>query len=149
MHIILKIIYEPQFVKLEDGIDGHRTLGDKLGLAGKRDMGQEEDFRTGTLRISNEDLIHIIIDFLSYLKLKVPLPCHPRISDTSSWIAICGLRVGGRGGGSRVVDRSGNGGSFVALVSDNGGGPRPRRQLMMDPNWRQWTMTVDYSGIRF
>ncbi|TMS05544.1 hypothetical protein E3U43_004794, partial [Larimichthys crocea] len=28
------------------GIDGHRTLGDKSGLAGKRDMGQEEDFRT-------------------------------------------------------------------------------------------------------
>uniref|UniRef100_A0A3Q1EPQ4 Galanin/GMAP prepropeptide n=1 Tax=Acanthochromis polyacanthus TaxID=80966 RepID=A0A3Q1EPQ4_9TELE len=28
------------------GIDGHRTLGDKPGLAGKRDMGQEEDFRT-------------------------------------------------------------------------------------------------------
>lgn len=30
-----------------DGIDGHRTLGDKTGLAGKRDMAQEEDFRTG------------------------------------------------------------------------------------------------------
>lgn len=30
-----------------DGIDGHRTLGDKSGLAGKRDMAQEEDFRTG------------------------------------------------------------------------------------------------------
>lgn len=30
-----------------DGIDGHRTLGDKPGLAGKRDMGQEDDFRTG------------------------------------------------------------------------------------------------------
>uniref|UniRef100_A0A3Q3J3P6 Galanin domain-containing protein n=1 Tax=Monopterus albus TaxID=43700 RepID=A0A3Q3J3P6_MONAL len=29
------------------GIDGHRTLGDKPGLAGKRDMGQEEEFRTG------------------------------------------------------------------------------------------------------
>lgn len=28
-----------------DGIDGHRTLGDKPGLAGKRDM--EEDYRTG------------------------------------------------------------------------------------------------------
>ncbi|MEQ2284094.1 hypothetical protein AMECASPLE_018031, partial [Ameca splendens] len=28
------------------GIDGHRTLGDKVGLAGKRDMGQEEDIRT-------------------------------------------------------------------------------------------------------
>ncbi|KAM8893190.1 galanin peptides-like [Spinachia spinachia] len=53
-----------------DGIDGHRTLGDKSGLAGKRDMGQEEDFRTGSLRIADGDIIHTIIDFLSYLKLK-------------------------------------------------------------------------------
>lgn len=30
-----------------DGIDGHRTLGDKPGLAGKRDIAQEDDFRTG------------------------------------------------------------------------------------------------------
>ncbi|XP_047452602.1 galanin peptides isoform X2 [Mugil cephalus] len=50
------------------GIDGHRTLGDKPGLAGKRDM--EEDFRTGALRIADEDIIHTVIDFLSYLKLK-------------------------------------------------------------------------------
>nr|BAK09592.1 galanin [Leucopsarion petersii] len=50
------------------GIDGHRTLGDKTGLAGKRDM--EEDFRTGAMRIADEDIIHTIIDFLSYLKLK-------------------------------------------------------------------------------
>ncbi|KAG8012273.1 Tesmin, partial [Nibea albiflora] len=52
------------------GIDGHRTLGDKSGLAGKRDMGQEEDFRTGVLRIADGDIIHTVIDFLSYLKLK-------------------------------------------------------------------------------
>ncbi|KAK2841779.1 hypothetical protein Q5P01_011979 [Channa striata] len=52
------------------GIDGHRTLGDKPGLAGKRDMGQEEDFRTGALRIADEDIIHTVIDFLSYLRLK-------------------------------------------------------------------------------
>ncbi|KAK5618661.1 hypothetical protein CRENBAI_014319 [Crenichthys baileyi] len=52
------------------GIDGHRTLGDKAGLAGKRDMGQEEDIRTGPLQIRDEDIIHTVIDFLSYLKLK-------------------------------------------------------------------------------
>ncbi|KAM9855095.1 galanin peptides [Aulostomus maculatus] len=54
------------------GIDGHRTLGDKTGLAGKRDMGREDDFRTGlrTQRIADEDIIHTVIDFLSYLKLK-------------------------------------------------------------------------------
>ncbi|XP_047245666.1 galanin peptides isoform X2 [Girardinichthys multiradiatus] len=52
------------------GIDGHRTLGDKVGLAGKRDMGQEEDIRAGPLQIQDEDIIHTVIDFLSYLKLK-------------------------------------------------------------------------------
>nr|XP_020515551.1 galanin peptides-like isoform X1 [Labrus bergylta] len=52
------------------GIDGHRTLGDKPGLAGKRDMGQEEDFRTGAMRIADGDIIHTVVDFLSYLKLK-------------------------------------------------------------------------------
>ncbi|CAB1451099.1 unnamed protein product [Pleuronectes platessa] len=53
-------------------------------------------------------------------------------------------------GGFYIVraDRSGNGGSCVPLASDGGGGPRPRRRLMMDPNKRQWTMNVDYSGIR-
>lgn len=30
-----------------DGIDGQRILGDKAGLAGKRDLVQEDDFRTG------------------------------------------------------------------------------------------------------
>lgn len=30
-----------------DGIDGHRTLGDQAGLAGKRDIAQDDDFRTG------------------------------------------------------------------------------------------------------
>ncbi|XP_056455641.1 galanin peptides isoform X4 [Gadus macrocephalus] len=52
------------------GIDGHRSLGDKSGLAGKREMPQDEEFRTGALRIPDEDIVHTIIDFLSYLKLK-------------------------------------------------------------------------------
>uniref|UniRef100_A0A3Q3FD76 Galanin peptides n=1 Tax=Labrus bergylta TaxID=56723 RepID=A0A3Q3FD76_9LABR len=55
---------------MTNGIDGHRTLGDKPGLAGKRDMGQEEDFRTGAMRIADGDIIHTVVDFLSYLKLK-------------------------------------------------------------------------------
>ncbi|XP_075905323.1 galanin peptides isoform X1 [Nelusetta ayraudi] len=52
------------------GIDGQRTLGDKAGLAGKRDLVQEDDFRTDSLRIADDDIIHTVIDFLSYLKLK-------------------------------------------------------------------------------
>ncbi|XP_014004298.1 galanin peptides isoform X2 [Salmo salar] len=52
------------------GIDGHRTLSDKHGLAGKRDMPLDDDFKTGALRIADEDVIHTVIDFLSYLKLK-------------------------------------------------------------------------------
>ena len=33
-----------------------------------------------------------------------------------------------------LADRGNKGGSFIVLASDNGGGPRPRWQLMMDPN---------------
>ncbi|XP_051976049.1 galanin peptides isoform X2 [Xyrauchen texanus] len=51
-------------------IDNHRSLNDKHGLAGKREMPIEDDFKTGALRISDEDVVHTIIDFLSYLKLK-------------------------------------------------------------------------------
>ncbi|XP_016122957.1 galanin peptides isoform X2 [Sinocyclocheilus grahami] len=51
-------------------IDSHRSLSDKHGLAGKREMPIEEDFKTAALRIADEDIIHTIIDFLSYLKLK-------------------------------------------------------------------------------
>uniref|UniRef100_A0A665WBY9 Galanin peptides n=1 Tax=Echeneis naucrates TaxID=173247 RepID=A0A665WBY9_ECHNA len=52
------------------GIDGHRTLADKPGLAGKRDLGLEDDFRSGAKRVVDEDIIHTVIDFVSYLKLK-------------------------------------------------------------------------------
>ncbi|XP_054655858.1 galanin peptides [Dunckerocampus dactyliophorus] len=52
------------------GIHGHRVLGDKPGFAGKRDMDQEEDFRTGTQRKEDEDIVDTVIDFLSYLKFK-------------------------------------------------------------------------------
>uniref|UniRef100_A0A8C1AFJ1 Galanin peptides n=3 Tax=Cyprinus carpio TaxID=7962 RepID=A0A8C1AFJ1_CYPCA len=51
-------------------IDSHRSLSDKHGLSGKREMPIDEDFKTAALRISDEDVIHTIIDFLSYLKLK-------------------------------------------------------------------------------
>ncbi|XP_052453078.1 galanin peptides isoform X2 [Carassius gibelio] len=51
-------------------IDSHRSLGDKHGVAGKREMPIDEDFKTAALRIADEDIVHTIIDFLSYLKLK-------------------------------------------------------------------------------
>ncbi|KAG1933903.1 galanin peptides preproprotein [Pimephales promelas] len=51
-------------------IDSHRSLSDKHGLAGKREMPIEDDFKTGALRISDEEVVHTIIDFLSYLRLK-------------------------------------------------------------------------------
>ncbi|XP_076878445.1 galanin peptides isoform X4 [Brachyhypopomus gauderio] len=50
-------------------IDSHRTLNEKHGLAGKRDTSLEDTFRSA-LRITDEDVVHTIIDFLSYLKLK-------------------------------------------------------------------------------
>ncbi|XP_027016735.1 galanin peptides isoform X4 [Tachysurus fulvidraco] len=52
------------------GIDSHRTLSDKHGLAGKRDALLEDDIKSGALRIADEDIVHTIVDFLSYLKLK-------------------------------------------------------------------------------
>ncbi|XP_018620949.1 galanin peptides [Scleropages formosus] len=54
----------------EYAIDSHRTLSDKQGFGGKRDLPMEEDFKSGPLRIADENVIHTIIDFLSYLKLK-------------------------------------------------------------------------------
>ncbi|KAK1804649.1 hypothetical protein P4O66_020640 [Electrophorus voltai] len=53
-----------------NAIESHRTLSEKHGLAGKRDTPLEDDFRPGALRIADEDVVHTIIDFLSYLKLK-------------------------------------------------------------------------------
>ncbi|XP_047658499.1 galanin peptides isoform X3 [Tachysurus fulvidraco] len=57
------------------GIDSHRTLSDKHGLAGKRDALLEDDIKSGALRIADEDIVHTIVDFLSYLKLKECTVC--------------------------------------------------------------------------
>ncbi|KAI5105599.1 galanin peptides isoform X1 [Silurus meridionalis] len=45
-------------------------LSDKHGLAGKRDMPTEDDIKSDALRIADEDIVHTIVDFLSFLKLK-------------------------------------------------------------------------------
>ncbi|KAI4889843.1 hypothetical protein NFI96_010475 [Prochilodus magdalenae] len=66
----------------EYAIDSHRTLSDKHGLAGKRDM--EDDFKSGPLRITDEDVVHTVIDFLSYLKLKGPPQSRWTVRDDSS-----------------------------------------------------------------
>ncbi|XP_077374165.1 galanin peptides isoform X2 [Festucalex cinctus] len=52
------------------GIDGHKILGDKAGLAGKRDMDWEENFQAGGQKKAEEDIVHTVIDFLTYLKFK-------------------------------------------------------------------------------
>ncbi|KAJ8396652.1 hypothetical protein AAFF_G00014900 [Aldrovandia affinis] len=54
----------------EYAIDSHRALNEKHILAGKRDVPLEDDFKSSALRIADENVIHTIIDFLSYLKLK-------------------------------------------------------------------------------
>ena len=45
-------------------------------------------------------------------------------------------------GGLHTRDRDRNSGSCIMLASDNGGGPRSRWQLMVDPDDRSgpWTM---------
>ncbi|XP_077423711.1 galanin peptides isoform X1 [Vanacampus margaritifer] len=52
------------------GIDGHKILGDKTGLAGKRDMDWDENFPAGGQKKAEEDIVHTVIDFLAYLKFK-------------------------------------------------------------------------------
>ena len=58
-----------------DGIDGHRTLGDKAGLSGKRDM--EEDYRTG-----------VCVSVCVFLSLSVCryvcVPC-----ETEAFLSLC------------------------------------------------------------
>ena len=49
-------------------------------------------------------------------------------------------------GGSRIRDRDRNGESCIVLASDNGGGPRLRWQLMMDPDGGSG-QGLDYRGI--
>ncbi|XP_062856368.1 galanin peptides isoform X2 [Trichomycterus rosablanca] len=51
-------------------IDSHRMFSDKHGLAGKRDAAVEDELKSGSLRISDEDIVHNIVGFLSYLKLR-------------------------------------------------------------------------------
>nr|XP_061812286.1 galanin peptides [Nerophis lumbriciformis] len=69
------------------GMDGHGTLGDKPGLAGKRDIDWEENVRTGVQRRTEEDIVHTVIDFLSYLKYKEMGPWQSLTSVTSDEMA--------------------------------------------------------------
>ncbi|XP_066558997.1 galanin peptides isoform X1 [Amia ocellicauda] len=51
-------------------VDNHRSLNDKHGLAGKRNLQMEDDIKTDTLRLADENIIRTVIDFLSYLRLR-------------------------------------------------------------------------------
>ncbi|XP_048829293.1 galanin peptides-like [Brienomyrus brachyistius] len=72
----------------EYAIDSHRGLSDKHGLAGKRDLLTEDDFKSGPLRIANENEIHTVIDFLSYLRLKGTITAPSSL--LSSYFSACG-----------------------------------------------------------
>ncbi|CAB1444154.1 unnamed protein product [Pleuronectes platessa] len=89
--------------------------------------------------------------FSFLLFIPITLKSGPAVA--APWITICGSRIRGRNGGSSVVDSIWCGLIVVVMA-----GPVSRwhhimvvdhdrgRRLMMDPNKRQWTMTVDYSG---
>ncbi|XP_033909184.1 galanin peptides isoform X2 [Acipenser ruthenus] len=51
-------------------VDNHRSLSDKHGLPGKRELQIDDDIKSGTLRIPDENVIRTVVDFLSYLRLK-------------------------------------------------------------------------------
>ncbi|KAJ7344297.1 hypothetical protein JRQ81_000247 [Phrynocephalus forsythii] len=49
-----------------------RVFNDKHGLAGKRDLQPEESIKAGPFgrALTDENIMHTIIDFLTYLRLK-------------------------------------------------------------------------------
>ncbi|KAK1161644.1 galanin peptides-like isoform X1 [Acipenser oxyrinchus oxyrinchus] len=51
-------------------VDNHRSLSDKHGLPGKRELQIDDDIKSGTLRIPEENVIRTVVDFLTYLRLK-------------------------------------------------------------------------------
>ncbi|XP_041073825.1 galanin peptides-like [Polyodon spathula] len=51
-------------------VDNHRSLSDKHGLPGKRELQIDNDIKSDTLRIADENIIRTVMDFLSYLRLK-------------------------------------------------------------------------------
>lgn len=68
-----------------DGLHGHTTLGDKPGLAGKRDIGQEEDFRTG-LYVSQRNRT-IFLPLKEDILFRVLLNNNQKVFyDVSSWL---------------------------------------------------------------
>ncbi|CAH2293838.1 galanin peptides isoform X1 [Pelobates cultripes] len=55
-----------------DAIDNHRSLSDKHGSAGKRDLLSEDDIKTGNIlrALADDNVVRTLIEFLTYLHLK-------------------------------------------------------------------------------
>ncbi|XP_066439820.1 galanin peptides [Eleutherodactylus coqui] len=53
-------------------VDNHRSFNDKHGLAGKRELQPEEDVKSGNFfrPLSDDNILHTLIEFLTYLHLK-------------------------------------------------------------------------------
>ncbi|NXF89754.1 GALA protein, partial [Eubucco bourcierii] len=53
-------------------VDNHRSLNEKHGLAGKRELQPEEDLRAGVLgrALPDENVLRALVEFLTYLHLK-------------------------------------------------------------------------------
>ncbi|NXR12344.1 GALA protein, partial [Semnornis frantzii] len=60
------------FAVSPDAVDNHRSLNEKHGLAGKRELQPEEDLRSGALgkALPDENVLHTLMEFLTYLHLK-------------------------------------------------------------------------------
>uniref|UniRef100_A0A8D2H5U1 Galanin peptides n=1 Tax=Urocitellus parryii TaxID=9999 RepID=A0A8D2H5U1_UROPR len=55
-----------------DAIDTHRSLSDKHGLAGKRELQPEEEAKPGSLdrSLPESNIVRTLIEFLTFLHLK-------------------------------------------------------------------------------
>ncbi|XP_072495477.1 galanin peptides isoform X2 [Notamacropus eugenii] len=62
----------PSLLDSIDAVDNHRSLNDKHGLAGKRDLQVEDGMKPGNFArpMSDDHIVRTVLEFLTYLHLK-------------------------------------------------------------------------------
>uniref|UniRef100_A0A8C3RUE7 Galanin peptides n=1 Tax=Chelydra serpentina TaxID=8475 RepID=A0A8C3RUE7_CHESE len=77
----------------EYAVDNHRSFNDKHGIAGKREIQPEEDIKIGNLGrpVVDDNVVRTVIEFLTYLHLKVNIFTLPSKTETSPFIQSLSL----------------------------------------------------------
>ncbi|XP_051821375.1 galanin peptides isoform X1 [Antechinus flavipes] len=62
----------PSLLDSIDAVDNHRSFNDKHGLAGKREVQDEDGMKPGNseLSMADENIVRTILEFLTYLHLR-------------------------------------------------------------------------------